>query len=45
MGVTKREEPLTCMSNIKNLIQQSMKEKGITPEQARKSLGIKRYEK
>lgn len=35
---------LTCLRKIKELIQQSMKEKGITPKQARKSLGIKRYE-
>lgn len=41
----KQIEPLTCVNDIKNLIQQSMKEKGINAKQARKSLGIKRYEK
>lgn len=43
--VEKQAEPLTCMNDIKSLIQQSMKEKGINSKQARKSLGIKRYEK
>jgi len=45
MMVEKQAEPLTCMNDIKSLIQQSMKEKGINSKQARKSLGIKRYEK
>lgn len=44
MGLSKKES-LTCINDIKSLIQQSMKEKGITSKQARKSLGIKRYEK
>jgi hypothetical protein len=39
------KKPMTCVNNMKEIIQQSMKEKGITPEQARKSLGIKRYER
>jgi len=38
------KKQMTCLNDIKVIIQQSMKEKGITPEQARKSLGIKRYE-
>lgn len=43
--VEQHEKPMNCLRNIRELIQQSMKEQGITPEQARKSLGIKRYEK
>jgi hypothetical protein len=39
------KKPMTCINNMKELVQQSMKDKGISPEQARKSLGIKRYEK
>ena len=39
------KKPMTCLNDIKIIVQQSMKEKGITREQARKSIGIKRYEK
>lgn len=40
------EEPerINCMSNIRKIIQDSMKEQGITSKEARKALGIKRYE-
>lgn len=37
-------EKLTFMSDIKNIIQQSMKEKGVSAKEARKTLGDKRYE-
>ena len=39
------KKPMTCINTMRDIIQSSMKEKGITPEQARKSIGIKRYEK
>lgn len=39
------KKPMTCINTMRDLIQSSMKEKGITPEQARKSIGIKRYER
>lgn len=35
---------LSCLTDIKRMIQESMKEKGLTPKEARKSLGVKRYE-
>ena len=37
-------ENLAFMDDIKNVIRQSMKEKGISSKEARKTLGIKRYE-
>jgi hypothetical protein len=36
---------MQCLMEIKRIIQESMKEKGLTAEEARRSLGIKRYEK
>ncbi|ADG81780.1 hypothetical protein Tfer_0988 [Thermincola ferriacetica] len=43
----KEKEPnkLFAMANMRQLIQNSMKQKGLTSNEARKSLGIKRYEK
>lgn len=38
-------EKLTFMNDIKAIIRKTMKEKKITPTEARKSLGMKRYEK
>ncbi len=35
----------STMATMKTIIQNSMKQKGITSIEARKSLGIKRYEK
>lgn len=35
----------STMAKMKTIIQKSMKQKGITSVEARKSLGIKRYEK
>lgn len=38
------EPKLTCLSDIKRMIQDSMKMNGITAKEARKAFGIKRYE-
>ena len=34
-----------CMSNIRNIVQKTIKEKGLTEKQIRMSFGVKRYEK
>jgi hypothetical protein len=36
---------MECLAEIKKIIQDSMREKGLTATEARKSLGVKRYEK
>lgn len=38
-------EKLSFMDDIKSIIRTNMKKKGLTPSEARKSLGIKKYEK
>jgi hypothetical protein len=38
-------EKLSFMDDIKSIIRTNMKKKGISPVEARKSLGIKKYEK
>ncbi len=38
-------QKINVMSNIRRIAQKAIKEKGLTEQQVRKSLGIKRYEK
>jgi hypothetical protein len=38
-------EKLLFMDDIKSIIRKNMKKKGISPTEARKSLGVKKYEK
>lgn len=41
----KEPQKLHITETIRKIAKQSIKEKGLTEEQVRKSLGIKRYEK
>jgi len=47
MAIAQRNdsEKLSFMDDIKSIIRTNMKKKGLTPAEARKSLGIKKYEK
>ena len=47
MAIIYDKEPvkLTPLAEIKRIIQNTMKVKGISATEARKSLGVKRYEK
>jgi hypothetical protein len=47
MAIAQRmgNEKLSFMDDIKSIIRKNMKKKGISPAEARKSLGIKKYEK
>ncbi|MBB5323058.1 hypothetical protein HNQ34_000135 [Anoxybacillus tepidamans] len=47
MAIAQRNdsEKLSFMDDIKSIIRTNMKKRGLTPAEARKSLGIKKYEK
>lgn len=47
MAAILKDEPqtLTIMSDIRKIAQKAMKEKGLTLNDVKKTLGIKRYEK
>jgi len=45
MAIKREDEELNVMSNIRRIAQKAIKDKRLTEEQIRKSLGIKRYEK
>lgn len=45
MVLGKEPKKLNVMANIRKIAQNAIKEKGLTEEQVRKSLDIKRYEK
>ena len=38
-------EKLTCIANIRNIVQNNIKGKGLTNKDIRKTLGMKKYEK
>lgn len=41
----KKKDSLTPMADIRKIAQQAMKDQGLTFEEVKKTLGIKRYEK
>jgi len=41
----KEPEKLTCMADMKKLVQNAVKEKGLTKEQVIKTFGLNRYAK
>lgn len=47
MAITQKadNQKLSFMDDMKAIIRKNMKEKGLTSAEARKSLGIKKYEK
>jgi hypothetical protein len=42
--VEKETDKLHFMDDIKKIIRDTMNEKGLSPKEARKSLGVKKYE-